>query len=264
MSPLNRARIGCAYDLGEFTVRQEQLDAYAAVAGGPTPIFGIVPVWHGIRMINGDPQLGVDIGRVVHGEQRMMFLRPLRAGDLLRSVGSVASIEDRGASEVLVMRFDTTDRSGATLLTQDVVAVSRGTVAAAQARTLPKPPPAPPPTEPNATRSFHLDQDVSYRYAEASGDDNLIHTDPEFARKVGLPGIIVQGMCLLHVATRAVMDELGAVSDDVASVHVRFSSMMLPGRDLCTRIWREERGARFESVDPEGKAVLRQGRVRLH
>lgn len=264
MSPMNRARVGHTYDLGEFIVSQEQLDAYAAIAGGPTPVFGIVPVWHGIRMINADPQLGVDIGRVVHGEQRMTFLRPLRAGDVLRSVGSVASIDDRGGNEVLVMRFETSDGQGQPVLSQEVVAVSRGTAAAASAGRA-RPPAAPPPApEPDATRAFHLDPDVTYRYAEASGDDNLIHTDPEFAKKVGLPGIIVQGMCILHVATRAVIEELGTSAEDVAAVSARFLSMMQPGCDLVTRIWRDEEGARFESAGPAGKAVLRDGAVRLH
>jgi acyl dehydratase len=35
------------------------------------------------------------------------------------------------------------------------------------------------------------------RYAEASGDDNPIHLDPELARRAGLPGSPVHGMLLM-------------------------------------------------------------------
>lgn len=35
------------------------------------------------------------------------------------------------------------------------------------------------------------------RYAEASGDSNPIHLDPELARKAGLPGSPVHGMLLM-------------------------------------------------------------------
>ena len=37
-------------------------------------------------------------------------------------------------------------------------------------------------------------------YAEASGDHNPIHLDDEFARSVGLPGVIVHGMLQMGIA----------------------------------------------------------------
>lgn len=40
------------------------------------------------------------------------------------------------------------------------------------------------------------------RYAEASGDHNPIHRDPELAREAGLPGVVVHGMLLVAHALR--------------------------------------------------------------
>lgn len=46
-------------------------------------------------------------------------------------------------------------------------------------------------------------------YAEASGDPNPIHQDPEVARSVGLPDVIAHGMFTLALAARYVDELLG-------------------------------------------------------
>ena len=48
--------------------------------------------------------------------------------------------------------------------------------------------------DPVAEVAQTFDSDQTYRYAEASGDPMQIHLDEEFAKSVGLPGIIIHGM----------------------------------------------------------------------
>jgi acyl dehydratase len=71
-------------------------------------------------------------------------------------------------------------------------------------------------------------------YAGASGDFNLIHTDVETAREVGLPGIIAHGMLsmgfLAHYAGELVGDQ-----GFVQQLKVRFSGMVFPGDVLTCR-----------------------------
>ncbi len=276
---MNRALVGRTYDGGRFEVTREHIERFARATGETLPayfgerpvappVFGFLPVWQGVARINLDPDLGADLARIVHGEQRMTFARPIRAGDVLASTGRIESITERGANEVLVMRFDTHDESGAEVLTQDVVTVSRGT-AAGTAAGAGRPPvsgggDAATQAEPHLIRTFHLDGQITYRYADASGDHNLIHVDPELARKVGLPGIIVHGMCLLAIAIQGAVEEIaGGELEAVKGLGVRFSRPIQPGRDLVTRTWRSKDGARFESLGPDGQAVLRDGYLHI-
>ena len=54
---------------------------------------------------------------------------------------------------------------------------------------------------------FVVDKYRSHYYAGASGDFNPIHLDDEFAKKVGLGGIILHGLCTMAYVYRAVMGE---------------------------------------------------------
>jgi acyl dehydratase len=69
------------------------------------------------------------------------------------------------------------------------------------------------------------------KYAGASGDFNLIHTDDETARNVGLPGVIAHGMLsmgFLGQYASALVGTRGYVS----RLAVRFSGMVRPGNTL--------------------------------
>jgi acyl dehydratase len=106
--------------------------------------------------------------------------------------------------------------------------------------------------------------DQTERYAAASGDHFAIHLDDEFARSVGLPGRIVHGLCALAHAGRTVLGALAI--DDPSRVRrfaVRFSAPLFPGEALTTRVRRADGGAVFESFNPAGTPVLKDGLVEL-
>lgn len=269
---LNRDFLGKTYGPIRMTTDAARIGAYIGATGDPSaangdasttapPVFGIVPVWPGIQQVLLDDGLGLDVGRVVHGEQRMTFHRLIRAGDQLSSTATIASMENRGANEVLVLAFETRDASDELVTSQEVVCVSRGTGSgdagdaggAAQRRR----PADDDPGEPDLVRVVDLPGDITYRYAEASGDDNRIHVDDAFAREVGLGGIIVQGMCLFAIAMQAVID--ASADGDPARVRTastRFLRPMRPAMSLHTQVFRTAAGARFEARDPEGNKVL--------
>ncbi|TMC38649.1 MAG: dehydratase [Chloroflexi bacterium] len=65
-------------------------------------------------------------------------------------------------------------------------------------------------------------------YAEASGDHNPIHLDDDFARSVGLPGVIAHGMLQMGIAATVASEAAGAPTR-LRRLSVRFAGMVVPG-----------------------------------
>lgn len=59
-------------------------------------------------------------------------------------------------------------------------------------------------------RVFEISRKDLLTYADASGDQNPIHQDEEFAKQVGLPNVIAHGMYTMALAGRYVSEFLGS------------------------------------------------------
>src|SRR5437588_10784840 len=68
-------------------------------------------------------------------------------------------------------------------------------------------------------------------YAAASGDRNPIHLDDDFARTVGLPGVIAHGMLQMGLLAVVAADAAGGPSH-LRSLSCRFAGMVLPGDEV--------------------------------
>ena len=68
---------------------------------------------------------------------------------------------------------------------------------------------------------FYLDRDLLKRYADASGDQNPIHQNEEFAVSVGLPNVIAHGMLTMALVGKYVSDFAGG-SANVLEYSARF------------------------------------------
>ena len=77
-----------------------------------------------------EPGLGLDLGRVVHGEQEFVHHRPVRAGDVLAGAASIEGIREAGANELVTVRIVLRTVDGEAVCTLYNTIVSRGTAAA--------------------------------------------------------------------------------------------------------------------------------------
>ncbi len=60
-----------------------------------------------------------------------------------------------------------------------------------------------------AEKSVMFTREQIAEYAEASGDHNPIHLDDEFARSVGLPGLIAHGMLQMGILAGVAAEAAG-------------------------------------------------------
>ena len=262
------AAIGRPGEPRTYAVTAEALERYAAATddapGGP--VFAIVPVWETIapasKSVASDEAVRQ---RVVHYEQDMLLHRPIEAGMTLVSHAAPVALLGRPNGTSLVIRTETRTEDGELVNEQYVTEFFRGVEAP---ETIGERAPAHgldvDGEAPAGEVSYRIADDQTQRYADASGDRFAIHLDDEFARSVGLPGRIVHGLCTMAHAGRAAL-EVAGVDDPtrVSRLAVRFSAPLFPGETVTTRVWQVDGGYGFESVNAEGKPVVKDGRVEL-
>jgi acyl dehydratase len=145
--PLNRDFIGRKFVAPQpYEVGREKIREFAAAIGDENPVyvdpeaakaFGypdviapptfaiIVSVGAGAGLIF-DPELGLDYGLVVHGEQKFVHHRPIRPGDSLSATTRVDDIRDAGRNELMTIVTELT-ADGEKVCTAINTIVSRGT-----------------------------------------------------------------------------------------------------------------------------------------
>ena len=149
--PVNRDFIGRQYPAPTtFEVGREHIRAFARAIGDDNPVYSdpeaaralghpdvIAPPTF-LTVLNfrfatdgpiADPELGLDYSLVVHGEQSFELHRPVRAGDVLTSVATVADIRDAGRNELITTVTEITAADGQHVATARGTLVSRGTAA---------------------------------------------------------------------------------------------------------------------------------------
>jgi acyl dehydratase len=145
--PLNQALVGNAYPPVRYEVGREKLREFAVAvgetdsiyhdeeaaraAGHPdipaVPTFPVVLSMRAALAVHGDPELGLDYSRVVHGEQEFVYHQPIHAGDRLLAAAKVASAEAKGRHELLTIQTEVTTEAGEPVCTVTGTLLSRGT-----------------------------------------------------------------------------------------------------------------------------------------
>ena len=269
----NPAAVGTTFKPHARFVTPEEIVAYANAVDDENPrylgvepevappLFAVRPLFEGLELAIADKTLDADLMQLVHGEQEMIFHDVLRPWDLVTPRAEIASVVEK-SSGWLVDVHQTLWREGELVVeahsglfvkNPDAKKVS-STKEASSAQADDEDP-------------IHADDQVvapnqPHRYAEASGDHNPIHTDPEVAKAAGLPDIILHGLCTMAFAARALVD--GVLDGDVeklARMKVRFARPVTPGMTLETRIWETEddRDFVFDTIDQDGNQVLSHG-----
>jgi NAD(P)-dependent dehydrogenase (short-subunit alcohol dehydrogenase family)/acyl dehydratase/putative sterol carrier protein len=245
---LNRALIGRTYGSPARIVRPEQIALYDETVGDKgSLVFPVVLVKPLFLQVLNDPDFNGDVSRLVHAGQSFVFHQPWAAFDLVNPKAKVLGIDTKASGEILTVG-QSLWREGEKVVEMESVIFFRG-----ESKGEKKPEaPAPDRGKPTSSQTIVVAPDQSFRYAKASGDDNPIHVDAEFAKAVGFKGVILHGLCTLALATKALPKNLERLS-------VRFSKPVYPGDKLTTNVWTNGRNLAYETVNQDGEKVLAEG-----
>ena len=96
---------------------------HSDVIAPPTFVFAIT--FKAAGQVIQDPQLGLDYSRVVHGDQRFAYTRPVRAGDRLSVISTIESIKTLAGNDILEIRGEVHDEAGEHVVTAWTKLVAR-------------------------------------------------------------------------------------------------------------------------------------------
>ena len=270
-------KLGTTYGPATTVIEPDRVRAYAAATNDPNPayeaskvappVFGVVPVWPTMFEAVGavvPPEAAMFI---VHGEQDMHFHQPLVPGRSLSTTAEAFSARVGGSGTRFTVKVTSDDTdSGEPVLTQYVTLFIRGMSDGESGG--PDKPGHDFPDDARehlvGTHSVHVDDDQTFRYRDASGDTMPIHVDDEFAKSVGLPGIIAHGLCTMAMCSQSVITTVAAGDPTrLRRLAVRFAANVFPGHDVETSIYEagERDGAKvyaFEAAS-QGAIVVKHG-----
>ncbi len=114
--------MGRRFPSGEpYLVSAEKVREFATAVGSTgdavPPTFPIVVAFHAMQAFFEDPGSGLALHRIVHGEQRFSYERPLRVGERVTATLEVTSVRHVGGAAVIGTSTAVLDEVGATVCT---------------------------------------------------------------------------------------------------------------------------------------------------
>ena len=214
-----------------------------------------------------DPDTGIDMTKVLHGEQSLQIHQPLPVEGTTLAHTKVVQVIDKGVDKGAVIITERTlfdEESNAHYCTQQATIMARGNGGfGGPESSVPKPHTLPErkadnvvviATSPQAALLYRL-----------SGDYNPLHADPKLAEKVGFDAPILHGLASFGIAARAVLQACEVNdADKLKSISLRFSKPVYPGETISTEVWKDDEIISFRSTVTERDViVLNNGKVEV-
>ena len=214
-----------------------------------------------------DPALGIDYVKVLHGEQGIVFERPLEPTATVRGEYEVLGVDDKGPGKGAVISFEkriVDAKAGAIICRVRLTYFLRGDGGCGSW----KQPAAVPSALPDRAADRVIDLPTLPRQAliyRLSGDYNPVHIDPEVAAKAGFAKPILHGLCTFGISCFGLVQHLCAGDPArLVEIFVRFSRPVYPGDTIRLELFEEENSWRFRARTKErDEVVLDRGLARL-
>lgn len=140
--PVDQSLVGREFPpTAPLEVTAERVAAFAASLGAPfdesadavPPTYPIVLAFDAMQAFLASEE--IDLFRIVHGEQRFAYERPVRVGDVLTATLSVVSLRQIGGADIIGTSSAITDADGALVCTGRATLVHSGATPSGQQET---------------------------------------------------------------------------------------------------------------------------------
>jgi len=209
--------------------------------------------------------IGLDVERFLHGEQKFKFHRPLPPAATVFNSSRVAEVYDRGGDKGSVLELDGVVRlpDGQPLVSWMSRIVALGDRGIGSSKKTPRPHSIPE-RAPDLVGVIETRPEQALLY-RLTGDRNLVHADPRVAAKAGFPQPILHGACTASLACREILKQICRYDpNSIEEFEVRWTSPVLPGEHIETAMWRDDDMVSFRCRSVErNQVVIDNGRCTL-
>jgi hypothetical protein len=115
-----------------YDVTEQAVSDFAAAtgtpyaAGDPAPAtFPIVVAFAAMQSLMKDPDVGIELHNVVHGQQKFVYQRPVAVGDRLTATLTVNGLRQIAGTDIITTSSAITDDSGALVCTAEATLVHK-------------------------------------------------------------------------------------------------------------------------------------------
>ena len=212
-----------------------------------------------------EPDSGVDWVKVLHGEQGIVWHKPMPPSATVIGQTRVVDIIDKGEGKGALIYSEKTlhDKATGDLLATTVsTTFARGDGGfggpAGPVKSVHKLPER----EPDKSVDIAMLPQSALIY-RLSGDHNPLHASPTVAKAAGFERPILHGLCTLGVAGRAILQEVCDYDPTkMKSLDLRFSSPVFPGETITTDIWQDGPTISFRArIKARDTVVLNNGKA---
>lgn len=270
--PLDTCCVGAPWSPFEVVCDAAWVASYARAVGSPLstgthPVFPVAPEWALLTSSHHrmpTSMSAAEVGRGVHAGHDLVHHRPVEPGETITLSPVVVGADRVKAGARTVVEIRATDAGGAPVWTTRMTNIHLGVEVVGTDRPVPGEPVSAGPAGTGTVHRVerHVAADAAHVYSDLARIWNPIHTDPEIARRAGLPDVVLHGTATLAIAVDAVCELAGTSSSGVGHLSCRFAGMVTMPNTLAIEI--VERGSRWGwSVSADGAVVVRDGLVDL-
>lgn len=236
----------------------------AAEALPAHPVFPVCYEWQPLQPVRSLPELKPVHSRLVHAQHDIVFHRPLRAGETVRTSARIVAALARAPGAFVVFRCETRDAQGSLVVVSHYGYLYRGVaLEGPDARLTDVPDPPALAAKLSPIGEIAVPATAAHVYTECARIFNPIHTDIAYARAAGLPGIILHGTATLALSVSQALRSHDIEWRRVRALSCRFSGMVLMPSTLRVHAARDGGAIAFETADERGERVITRGRLLL-